>query len=149
MVCTVDRGDAAPARWLINSQTCARFKLPEKDKGEISRFSKDGSRFFTLSSIEEPGTDSVHRLLSFYRIKNSGVELVNSLRWEEDRVEPAWLGNDQLLYHKRVNLSHGPLPHRKRVELGLLSDRGELWTVDIQTGQQRPFFAATDSVADH
>jgi hypothetical protein len=148
MVCTVDRGGAAPARWLINSQTRARFKLPEKDKGEISRFSKDGSRFFTLSSIEEPGTDSAHRLLSFYRIKNSGVELVNSLRWEEDRVEPAWLGNDQLLYHKRVNLSHGPLPHRKRVELGLLSDRGELWTVDIQTGQQRPFFAGTDSAAD-
>jgi len=149
MICTVDRGGAAATRWLIDSQTGARFKLPKKNKEEVSGFAKDGSIFFTLSRTEnekEPGSHSGDRFLSFYRIKNSGVELVNSLAWDAALGEPVWLGNDRLLFLKRENRSNEQRPHRKRLGWEFIFDRGELWTVDIQTGQHLPFFAGNDAV---
>jgi hypothetical protein len=148
MICTVEHPGAAETRLLINIQTGARFKLPEKDQGQISRFSKDGAQFFTLSFIEnerEQGRDQHDRLVSVYRLKNSSVQFVNSFRWEENRLKPEWLGNERLIYRKPV--SNERLLH-KRIELGL-HDRGELWTVDVQTGQERPFFAGNDSVVGH
>ena len=143
MVCTIYRQEAAPAGWLINARTGARFKLPEsKTTGlsnhvQVERFSKDGSRFFAFSSSDnegEPGQNGRHRKLSVYRLTDSGVELIRSFPWDDTYREPEWLGNGQLLYLKRV-------------KSGLLRDRGELWTAVIETGQQRPFFAGSAAVS--
>jgi hypothetical protein len=148
MICTVERPSAAATRMLINSQTGVRLPLPEKNKGEVSRFSKDGSRFFTSWRIENEREthDSRAKLLSFYRIENTGIESVNSFRWNEVHPDPAWLGNDRLLYLKRGDSDGERLPRHKRNLWEFFSDRGELWTVDIQTGQHLPFFAGNDSV---
>jgi hypothetical protein len=150
MVCSIDRRSAATTKWLINSQTGARLQLPEKDKGEISRFSKDGSRFFTgfrMENKQEP-EDSRPLLLTFYQIKEAGIELVNSFTWDDAHDQLKWIGNDRLLYLKRGNRDNGQTPHRRRLDLGLLYERGELWTVDVATGQQRPFFTGA-SAAEH
>jgi hypothetical protein len=133
---------------LINSQTGARFELPKRNRGEASAFAKDGSTFFTLAEGDDEGdaTEIGHWLLSFYKIKSSGIQLINSLPLDDRMAQPVWLGNDRLLYLKRDALENERPSHRKRLDLGLLYERGELWVVDIATGQQRPFFAGNDSV---
>jgi hypothetical protein len=124
---------------LINSRTGARFELPEKNKGEVSRFSKDGSRFFTSWQGENEREMHNSRLLTFYEIKKTGIEYLNSFRWEEN-ADYAWLDNDRLLYLKRGDPDQKRLPRHKRIMSGFFSDRGELWTVNIKTGQHQPFF---------
>ncbi len=130
------REGTARTGWLINARTGTRFALPEKCEHRF-RLSKDGSRFFAWSTSEnqeEPGHDRRQRRLSVYRLTNDRVELMNSFRWDVTFPEPSWLGNDRLLYHKRV-------------KSGFLSDRGELWTVAIETGQHRPFFTGSGARA--
>jgi hypothetical protein len=139
IICTVEHPRAATTRMLINSRTGARFQLPEKNKGEVSRFSKDGSRFFTSLRIQNDREMRDSRLLTFYEIKKTGIKYLNSFRWEEN-AEHVWLGNDRLLYLKRGDPDQKRRHRHKRIMSDLFSDRGELWTVDIKTGQHRPFF---------
>jgi hypothetical protein len=138
IVWTVNPTKGVPARWLIDNRSRARFKVPEGKEGgfdEFGRFSKDESRFFAFShpSLEEGIGE--HRLdrLRVYRFNKSGIELVNSLDWDRTHRDPAWLGEDRLLFLKTG---------------GTLLGRGELWTVNIATGQEQPFFAGSASAGD-
>lgn len=121
--------------WLISGRTGKRFSLSESGRRsppDIKQFSKDGRQFLACSwaaGQEEPDRSSSRQLVRVYRVKNSGIEFVNSFTCDAGYRDPAWLGDDRLLYCK--HLTSGPF-----------ADRGELWTWEIATGEQRPFFRA-------
>jgi hypothetical protein len=136
MLCNIHRTDTASATVLINARTGARFELPGQNKASLGhsvRFSKDGSRLFALSTSTNEGEPDEDRrrevLLNVYQLKNNGIEAVHSIPWDA-LPNPSWLGNDRLLYLKLTDSA-------------FLYDRGELWVVDVETGQQRPFFRAS------
>ena len=128
LICVVEH---ASAEFCIDpTDACGR--LEQRGRRLSDRRSTAGGRRAALGTRRRARlavrADGAAARRAVYRLGKSGVELVNSFAWAGALGDPVWLGNDRLLY-------------RKRIKSGLLSDRGELWSLDIDNGQQRPFFA--------